>query len=469
MSASDSRRSERRPARAWVTSSIDYPLLAIVAAMLAIGLALVFSASYAYKGTDFFVRQTLWIGLGLAAAFFMANIDYRVWRTLAVPVMILALALLVAVLLYGEEINGATRTFGGSIQPGEFTKLAVVVYVAAWVASKGSKLSEVREGLLPFVLIMAIVTILLVLEPSLSVAMIVLIIGIAIFYVGGGHIGQMLMLAVMSAPAVLFVLYRSNYAAERLSKWLLGLRSPGSVAADTASIFVGQPSFAGKPFVEIFTGFSSVPLPWSDYLFAYVAEVLGFLGTLLIVVLYAALAYRLLAIALNAQDRFATFMAVGITAWILAQALIHIGASTRLLPETGQPLPFMSYGGSAMLVSMAAMGLMQSIARASPAKKALHANLVFGRGDGRPRLPDSGRSERAETARQRSRNSGVTATRTGAGGRARAQGAAYSSATRAVKPDDGIRKPAWRSSGNAGSRRSRNTSARNKKKPSSKS
>jgi cell division protein FtsW len=450
---------------------VDYPLIAIVAVMLALGLALVFSASYAYAGTEYFVRQGLWIALGIVAAFIMANIDYRVWRTLALPIMIAALGLLVAVLFFGEDLGGARRTFSGSIQPGEIAKLAVVIYVSAWVASKGRQLSQVREGLLPFIIIMGSVALLLVLEPSFSVTMIVLIIGASIFFVGGGQVGQILLLGVVTAPALVLLFWRSGYAAERINRWLSGLRSSGQAPSDTIMVWQKQ-AFDPQSIVDRIAGFSRVPLPWSDYLYAYTAELLGFLGALLIVVLYALLAYRLLAVALNAPDRFATFMAVGITAWVVAQALIHIGASTRLLPETGQPLPFMSYGGSAMLACMAALGLMQSIARASPAKKALNANLVFGGWNRRPRLSDSDRGERTTAAHQRSHTTGSASTRPASSGRtgARPQGASGSSAayghrTATVERNEVTGKPAWRSTSATGKRKPRSEPTRSARKP----
>jgi cell division protein FtsW len=440
----------------------DYTLIAIVSVLLALGLALVFSASYPYRGTDYFVRQGIWIAIGVAAAFVMSRIPYGVWRRLAVLAMILALALLVAVLIFGEERGGATRTFRGSIQPGEFAKLAVVVYVAAWAASKGRQLSEIQEGLIPFMIMMGIVTVLLALEPSYSVAMIVLIIGVSIFFVAGGDVRQILLLGVLAAPAVGLALWKSRYPIERIQRWLVGLRTPGQLASDTVAVWQKQ-TFGPESMVDRIAGVSPVPLAWSDYLFAFVADKLGFLGALLIVVLYAALAYRLLAIALNAPDRFGTFVAVGITAWIVAQALIHIGASTALLPETGQPLPLMSYGGSDMLACMMAIGIMQSISRASPAKKALYATLALGGRDRRPRIPDSDRDGRSKATHQRSQTVGRTPGRDASGGgkgRRTASSPAYGHQTSVVNGDELGGKPAWRRGSAATQRKSGGTSAR---------
>jgi hypothetical protein len=222
-------------------------------------------------------------------------------------------------------------------------------------------------------------------------------------------------------------------------------------------------TFGPDNIVDRITSISPIPLAWSDYLFAFIAHKLGFLGALLIVVLYAALAYRLLAIALNAPDRFGTFMAVGITAWIVAQALIHIGASTALLPETGQPLPLMSYGGSDMLACMMAIGIMQSISRASPAKKALYATLALGGRDRRPRVPDSDRGGRAKATHQRSQTAGTTPGREASGGSKGGRAAsspAYGHQAPVVKGDEFGSKPAWRRGSAATQRKSRGTAAR---------
>jgi hypothetical protein len=149
---------------------------------------------------------------------------------------------------------------------------------------------------------------------------------------------------------------------------------------------------------------SPVPLPFSDYLLAHIGHLVGILGALLIVVLFAALGYRCLGIALNAPDKFGVLVAVGITTWILVQAAIHISTSLSLIPQTGQPLPFMSAGGSAMISCMAAMGIMMSIWRASPEKKALHASVIVRGGNWRPRLPDAVSRHRAEIAGSSQKN-----------------------------------------------------------------
>ncbi len=236
MSASPSR-PRPRPA-ATPVGTVDYGLIAIIALMLALSLALVLGASYATEGTYFFTRQLLWIGLGVVAGLIMTRIPYRVWRPLSVPIMLLALILLVAVLFLGKEINGARLAPSAAIfQPSEAAKLAVIMYVSAWVEARGSASDQARQGLLPFLIIMGLVTFLLVLEPSFSVAIIVLVIGVSIFFVGGGNILQMLLLAAAAAPALLLVFFRSGHAGRRIVQWLLALRSPGAIPSDTSPVW----------------------------------------------------------------------------------------------------------------------------------------------------------------------------------------------------------------------------------------
>ncbi len=376
----------------------DYPLIIILAIILAFGLVTVYSASFSGQGTRFFLFQLLWIILGIVGAFIMAQIPYTAWQRLAIPMMLVALAGLVTVLFYGELILGARRTFFGSVQPSEFAKLAVIIYMSAWVASRGEKLADYRGGLIPFTIVIGLVTLLLVLEPSFSVAIIILAIGLAIFFVGGGEVKQMLVLAVIVAPALLLLLHRSGYGFDRIQHWLEEFWNPGGIGGGQGGVW--QTPSSGGPVARL-TEASAIPLPWSDYLYAYIGSRFGFIGAVAVVALYAALCYRCLGIALNAPTKFGALVAVGITTWIMVQTAIHMGTSLDLIPKTGQPLPLMSYGGSSMAMCMAGIGLMLSIARASPVKRALYASFAIGGRDRGSRVSDPGSGQRpAQRPRQ---------------------------------------------------------------------
>ena len=391
--------------------ALDYPLIGILATLLALGLVMVYSASVIQVGAQFFLSQILWIVLGTGVLIAMACIPFRLWQSLAIPVMAVALLALAAVLIFGDDRFGARRTlFNGRVQPSEFAKLAVVIYVAAWVASKGKKLTEVEGGLVPFSILMGLVTALIVLEPSFSVAIITLAIGVVIFFVGGADIRQLLIAAIVAAVVLAVLLLQSHYGVDRIHGWWATLSDPSQASYQTSQamqILRRGDGIGTTP--DNWLEKANVPLLWSDYLFANIGHDLRFPGTVGVVALYAALGYRGLGIALKASDRFGALMAIGITTWILSQAAIHMGASLALIPTTGQPLPFMSYGGSAMLSCMAAMGLLLSIARASTDKKAAYARFALGGRDGGPRLPDSGRGERPEDAKPTAREGYATA------------------------------------------------------------
>jgi hypothetical protein len=207
---------------------------------------------------------------------------------------------------------------------------------------------------------------------------------------------------------LLLLIRQYSHASARIENWL----NPSTAPYDPTVVWQSG-LFGSGLFMEKVVQRSPVPLPYSDYLFAHIGHLVGILGGLLVVVLFAALGYRCLGIALNAPDKFGALVAVGITTWILVQAAIHMSTSLSLIPQTGQPLPFMSAGGSAMISCMAAMGIMMNIWRASPEKKALHASVIVRGRNWRPRLPDDIRRQRAAIASSESKNRGSVRRRTG--------------------------------------------------------
>lgn len=401
------------PATAAAAPALDYQLIAIVATFLALGLVMVFSASFARAGTYFFEQQIKWVGVGLVACMVMTAIPYRVWQYFAIPLMVVAVLALAAVLFFGGEQFGATRTFGGRFQPSELAKLAVAIYVAAWVSIKGRHLDSFQEGLLPFAIIMGLVGTLIVLERSFSVTIITVTIGLAIFFVGGGNVRQMLIVLAIAAPILVLAMWKSGYPFQRIENWWAILFNPDQAPPDMLRII--QMLREGRGIgtdPAMWHEKALVPALWSDYLFANIGADLHFPGTVAVVALYAWFGYRGLDIALNARDRFGSLLAIGLTAWILIQAAIHIGTSLALIPVTGQPLPFMSYGGSSLVSCMMAAGLLLSISRASTERKPAYAHFTFRWGNWRPRLSNSGRRQRAKSTGRSARTN--TAKRTAA-------------------------------------------------------
>jgi len=376
----------------------DYPLIVIMATLLGLGLFMVFSASFASQGTTFFQKQIAWIALSVVACGIMAFIPFGVWRQLAIPIMFVTIVALVAVLVMGTgQFGGRRLLFGSSFQPSEFAKLAVTIYVAAWVAARGDKISGFQDGLVPFMIIMFSVTGLIILEHSISVTIIVLTIGLSIFFVGGGNLKQLAILLAIGIPSLAVTMVLSDYPLKRLQEWYAVHFNPAAISPDTLRILALLKTGGGLGTDPVFwQSKTGVPLLWTDYLFANIGKDLGLPGMLLVMALYVALAYRGLTIALNTRDRFAALAAIGVTIWISVQAAIHMGASLMLIPTTGQPLPFMSYGGSSLLATMIAAGLLLSISRSETEKKAIHAHFGFGWRDWRPHLPHFDGSQRTK-------------------------------------------------------------------------
>lgn len=376
-------------------SGPDYPLIGIVGTMVLLGLVMVFSASFPKAGTYFFLRQLLWIGLGAIVFLFMALVPYHFWQRAAVPIIVLTVGGLLGVLIIGQVVFGATRYFlNGSFQPSEIAKLALTIYVSAWVATRGKRLAQLGEGFLPFLVLMGLVAGLIAAERSFSVTIIVLVIGLTIYFVGGGRPKHIALILLIGAPILLVAMATADYPFDRIQGWYNAWFNPSQAPEEQVKLMwmlrEGRGSIADPAMWGVK---ASVTGLWNDFLFANIGADLYFVGTFLVVALYAGFGYRALGIALNAPDRFGALTAIGLTVWILVQAAIHIGTSLTLIPTTGQPLPFMSYGGSSLLSCLAAAGLLVSISRERNERKAPYAHFTLGWGDWRPRLsrPDRGR------------------------------------------------------------------------------
>ena len=236
----------------------------------------------------------------------MAFIPYGVWRQLAIPIMVITIVVLAVVLALGNEAYGGTRRLlGSSIQPSEFAKLAVTIYVAAWVAARGDKITGFQDGLMPFMIILFSVTGLIALQHSFSVTIIVLCIGLAIFFVGGGNLKQIGIVLAVGIPALVVAMARSEYPLKRMQDWYALHFNPAAISPGAQRILALLKTGGGIGTDPSFwQSKAGVPLLWSDYLFANIGKDLGLPGMLLVGGLYAALAYRGLTIALEHRDRF---------------------------------------------------------------------------------------------------------------------------------------------------------------------
>jgi cell division protein FtsW len=376
---------------------LDYPLVAIVATLVLLGLFMVFSASFPRWGTEIFVKQLQLALLGLVVCVIAAAFPHRWLQKLAVPIMLVVFAALVAVLVVGIARYGSVRYLSnGSLQPSELAKLGLAIYVAAWADTRGRKLATVSDGLLPFLLILGAVAVLIALERSFSVTIIILIIGLTIYFVAGGNVRQMAFVVLAGIPVLLFAMSQVQYPFERIKGWYNIWFNPTAAPEELVRLnWILQEGRGIGVDPAMWQAKYAVPAIYTDYLFANVAADLHIVGAVLVLGLFVAFGYRAVTIALNAPTPFGRYLASGLAAWVLVQAGIHIGTSLALIPATGQPLPFMSAGGSSLLSCMAAAGLLLSISRDSTEKTSAYATFAWGWRDWWSRLSRPGRGERA--------------------------------------------------------------------------
>lgn len=367
----------RRIGRARVEMArADYVLLLTVAALLLIGLMMVYSTtfdwSYAETGNpvSFLLRQTIWVALGLLVMAVLSRIDYIWWRRLAVPVMVAALVLLVLVLAFGSVRFGAQRTFwNGSIQPSEPAKIAIIIYIAAWLSSKGKKVRQMTYGLIPFSVLIGLVAGLIVLQPDFSTAILVVLTAGVMFFIAGADLLQVGLGCFVSGGTFYLLIINSAHGSDRLSNYLATLSDSDLISYHVrqALVALGSGGLFGRGLGAGYQKFGYLPAPHTDSIFAVLGEELGLAGCLVVVALFALLAQRGFKIALEARDPFGAVLAAGLTCWLMFQTLINVAVMTAMLPFTGLPLPFLSMGGSGMVSSLAAVGLLLSVSRGSPA------------------------------------------------------------------------------------------------------
>ena len=358
------------------TGRADYVLVLTVAALLLIGLMMVYSTTFDWSYADtenpfsFFLRQVMWVALGLLIMAVLSRIDYMWWRRLAVPVMGVALALLALVLAFGSVSFGAQRTFlNGSIQPSEPAKLAVIIYIAAWLASKGQKVRQITYGLIPFAVLIGLVAGLIVLQPDFGTAVLIVLTAGAMFFIAGADLLQVGLGCLVSGGTLYLLIINSPHAAERLNNFMQTWSDSGSISyhVHQALVALGSGGLFGRGLGASYQKFGYLPAPHTDSIFAVLGEELGLAGCLVVVALFALLAQRGFKIALAARDPFGAVLASGLTCWLVFQALINVAVMTGMIPFTGIPLPFLSMGGSAMVSSLSAVGLLLGVSRGSQA------------------------------------------------------------------------------------------------------
>ncbi len=383
-----------------------YALLLAVMALTAIGIVMVYSASSVrsyFSSADPAAQgmeQIVWAAMGVAGLLVTSRLDFRILRYLAIPIFVITLALLVAVLIpgIGSEINGSRRWIVvpgvGSLQPAEFAKLAVVLYLAHWLDRRGKEARTLWNGLVPFGLLIAPGFVLIAMEPDLGTAGVYVIAAGSVFFMAGANLLYISAISSAVLTGAWLMISGTSYQLERIQTFLDPFKDPLGAGYNTVQ---GLFALALGGITGLGLGMSKqkylyLPAPSTDFIFAIIGEEWGLVGTLTVVALFVVIAYQGYRIAITAPDTFSGLLACGITTWLVVQALINMMVVTALLPVTGIPLPFISAGGSALTINLAAVGILLSISRETSQTGSLRdAVFGIGRRDRRAHLPRAGR------------------------------------------------------------------------------
>ena len=353
-----------------LSGSIDWILLAAVAALIAIGLMVIYSSTFdmgyrLYGDSAFFLkRQLTWLAIGVMACIVATRMRYQHWMKLSLVIMGAALLLLGILVILGR----GRHLLGNSISPAELAKLAIVIYISHWLWSKGELLRRLPYGLLPFTIIVGVVAGLVMAQPDLSEALVIVLMSVAMFFLAGAEVLQFVIGILGGGAAFAFVVTRLPVAMERLQPYLLDWRDPLNSSNDQLRqglIALGSGGLFGLGPGNGRMKYQWLPAAHTDSIFAVVGEELGLVGCVALIALFAVVAYRGFRIAEKAPDGFGRLLACGITCWIVFQAMINIAVVTGTMPFTGIVLPFISVGGSSLVTCLIGVGIMLSISRSS--------------------------------------------------------------------------------------------------------
>lgn len=391
---------------------VDMPMLLTVVALLVFGLIMLYSASFDFSFNEYgsssfmFLRQVKWMSLGILSAFVLSFFDYHQWRRLVVFAMLGTIGLLITVLFINEIRLGASRTlFEGSYQPSEVAKLVAVIYLSVWLYAKRQSLHDVSFGLIPLGVILGIIGGLIYLQPDLSAAGTVLILGGLLFFLAGADLRQIVLLLVLAVFMGWVIVQFSATGQDRVGSFLAGWKDPTNASYHVQRSFeaVIKGGVFGVGLGQADTKLTGLPFAPTDSIFAVVAEELGLFGAALLIALYSALIWRGLVIARRAPDMLGTLLASGITFWVGIEALINMAVMVGLMPFAGNALPFISAGGSNLVATLCAMGIMLNISRQSGEIvrtedndwRSFGAVIDLRRGNGRRSVSRPRRSQRA--------------------------------------------------------------------------
>lgn len=383
---------------------MDLPFLMLVVMLVGIGLIVVFSASYAaaYYDEDissplFYIqRQAVFAGLGLAVMYAVSKVNYQRLRLLSVPMLLGTIVLLVLVLTpLGVELNNAQRWLnlffiaGPTYQPSELAKISIIVFFAARLSKRntekkrkfstrtfaGRALNFMEKiglmELLPYIGVLGLVLVLVVMEPHMSGTILIMVGAAAVLFAAGISLAWFLSVGSLAVGGLLLIIFTTDYMTKRVELWLNPWLDPQGKGFQTIQslLSIGSGGLLGKGLGNSAQKFEFLPEPENDFVFSVAVEELGFVGGALILILFMLLIMRGYWLALHSRDKFGSLLIVGIMALLSVQVFFNIGVVTNLIPNTGISLPFFSYGGTALVIHLAEMGVVLSVSRQIPAPK----------------------------------------------------------------------------------------------------
>ena len=355
----------------------DYAMISILFAIVLFGLIMLSSAGTAVGFTHFndylyYLKHQVIYGLipGMIAFYIMSKIDYRIWKKFAFLMLIISIALLIIVFIPGIGVGyGGSKSwinfFGHSFQPSELVKLTFLLYLATWLEKKKGEVKSFAYGFIPFLIVLGLIMLLMILQPDVGTMSIIVFISMSVFFVAGADIKHISFLIFSGALLFAMLIKFAPYRAARFTTFLHPELDPLGIGyhINQAFLALGTGGIFGLGLGNSRQKFEYLPEVTGDSIFAVIGEEMGLVFCVILILMFLVFMFRGYKIAERAPDDFGKFVSIGIVTWFVSQAFINMGAMVGLLPITGIPLPFISYGGTAMMIALAAFGILVNISK----------------------------------------------------------------------------------------------------------
>jgi cell division protein FtsW len=359
----------------------DYWILAVVGILCIIGVLMVFSSSgIDQENRNLITKHVFSLGLGMLAMFVTMSVPYDRLRRFSVPLLAFSAVLLMLVLLFAEPVNGAKRWLNLGVttfQPSELVKFALVLYLAHWCYSKGEQVRDLSNGLVPFGIVLGFLAGLVFIEPDMGTMLVIFTIGVTMYFVAGAAIPHLLGGFALAMVGFVMAALAEPYRFARILSFL-DPYNPAEELGTNYHIFqslitLGSGGLTGQGLGASRGKYGWLPEQSTDAIFSVWAQEVGFVGALLLISLFLVFAWRGFRVARLAPDGFTALLATGLTTWVIAQAMINVGAVSGAIPFTGVPLPFVSYGGSSLVITLSGVGLLLNLSRFATSERPVPA------------------------------------------------------------------------------------------------